>query len=65
MPKKCIICEKEATYKVKGSSDYYCVECAKENFSDVSFLQKVEEEAQQLKQVIKERMNGNSDTQEH
>ncbi len=56
MAKKCIICEKQAEYEVKGGSASYCEDCAKENFSDISFLIKVAEQAQKLKEVLKERM---------
>ncbi|MCK4589808.1 MAG: hypothetical protein KAT77_05150 [Nanoarchaeota archaeon] len=56
MAKKCMICENNAEYEVKGGSAFYCEECAKENFSDISFLIKVEEQAQKLKKVLKERM---------
>ena len=57
MVKKCIICSEEATHKIKDTSDYYCEECAKENFSDLDLLVTVEEEAQRLKQILKEKMN--------
>lgn len=43
MPKKCIICGAEAKYCIKGTSDYYCDECAEENFADITLLQKVED----------------------
>jgi len=43
MPKKCIICGAEAKFLIKGTSDYYCDECAEENFSDISLLQTVEQ----------------------
>ena len=43
MPKRCIICEKEAIYSIKGSSEYYCEECASEHFNDLSYLQKIDE----------------------
>tara|TARA_Y100000310_G_scaffold235614_1_gene238688 strand:- start:1380 stop:1625 length:246 start_codon:yes stop_codon:yes gene_type:complete len=57
MAKRCIICEeKEATYKIKETSDYYCQECAEENFSDLSVLIKVEEDAKYLKEFVKERI---------
>ncbi len=36
--KKCIICGKEAVYAIKGTTIYYCDECAKELFSDLSCL---------------------------
>ena len=56
MVKKCIICNEEATHKIKDTSDYYCEECAKENFSDLDLLISVEEEARKLKQVLKQKM---------
>ena len=66
MSKKCIMCEEQAEYKIKDGNEYYCSECAQEHFSDLSFLQKVEDEAQQLKEILKDKMNGNGeDTQEH
>lgn len=55
MPKKCIICEKSAIYSIKGTSDYYCEECAIDNFGDTSLLVKVEEQAKKLKKLIEER----------
>ena len=58
MVKKCIICESEAVYKIKDTPDYYCQECAEENFSDLDLLVKVEEEAQRLKEFLKEKMDG-------
>lgn len=58
MAKKCTICEKgEATHMIKDTNTYYCEECAKENFDDISCLQKVEEQAQKLKQIIEEKAN--------
>ena len=66
MSKKCMICGEGAVYKIKNGNEHYCPECAKEHFNDISFLQKVEEKAQQLKKVIKGRMNGSSeDAEEH
>ncbi len=56
MPKKCIICDEEAEFKIKDCNEYYCQECAKESFSDLSALQSMEEAAQLLKQVLKERL---------
>lgn len=55
MPKKCIICNKKATYRVKDTPDFYCEECAEENFAELSMLVNVEEEAQRLKEFIKQR----------
>ena len=56
MRKKCIICEKEAEYEVKGSNSHYCKECAKDYFGDISYLIRIEEEAQRLKKVIKDKL---------
>lgn len=53
MGKKCIICNAEAIYKIKDTSDYYCQDCAQENFADLTLLVKVEEEAQRLKEFLK------------
>jgi len=55
MGKKCIVCDAEASYKIKDTSDYYCQECAQENFADLSLLVKVEEEAQRLKALVEEK----------
>ena len=51
---KCTICGESAVYIIKSTTDYYCEECAVECFSDVSFLQKVEEKARELKELIKD-----------
>lgn len=59
MAKKCIICGKKALFKIKDSNEYYCEECAEENFSDLSLLQKVEEEVRAIKKIIGERVDGN------
>ncbi len=59
MAKKCIICNKEAEFKIKDSNEFYCEECANENFSDLSLLQKVEEEVRALKKVVLDKINGN------
>ncbi|HLC89244.1 MAG TPA: hypothetical protein VJG49_04375 [Candidatus Nanoarchaeia archaeon] len=56
MVKKCIICHEEAVYKIKDTLNYYCDECAKDNFSDLDLLITVEEEAQQLRQILKEKL---------
>tara|TARA_Y100000310_G_scaffold254429_1_gene261509 strand:+ start:149 stop:337 length:189 start_codon:yes stop_codon:yes gene_type:complete len=55
MAKKCIICDAEAVFLIKGSNESYCDGCAKENFSDLTLLQTVEEEAAKVKQIIKEK----------
>ncbi|MBW2992146.1 hypothetical protein KY345_02920 [Candidatus Woesearchaeota archaeon] len=56
MGKKCIICGEEAEFCIKGTSDYYCKECAEESFNDISMLKNVEEEAQRLDKYIKEKI---------
>jgi len=62
--KKCIICGEEAKFCIKGSSEYYCQECAEEHFADLSVLQKVEEEAKRLKKVIDDRIESSEDEEE-
>lgn len=56
MSKKCIICNDEAVYCIKDTSDYYCEECAEEHFGDITMLIKVEDEAQRLKEFVKDRL---------
>jgi len=58
MVKKCIICDGEARFRIKDSNEFYCEECAQENFADLSLLQKMEKEAKVLKGLIKEKING-------
>jgi len=55
MVKKCIICGEEAKYSIKGTSDVYCEECAKESFNDLSVLVSVEEQAKKIKELVEER----------
>lgn len=55
MVKKCIICNEEANYKIKGTSDYYCDDCAQENFSDIELLETIEEQAKIIKDLIKDK----------
>lgn len=59
MAKRCIICNKEAEFKIKDNNEFYCEECAEEHFADLSLLQKIEEEAQTLKKVVLDKVNGN------
>jgi hypothetical protein len=56
MNKKCIICGKQAKFVIKGTNDYYCEDCAKENFSDLSLLVSLEELAKEFKKHIVEKM---------
>ena len=57
MVKRCIVCEEKAEYKIKDNPDYYCAECAEENFADLKMLIKVEEEARLLKAALKEEIH--------
>lgn len=52
MPKKCVICGEEAKLKIKDNSDYYCDECAQENFGDITVLVRIDEEAKKLKAMV-------------
>ena len=64
MTKKCIICDNPAKYSIKNTSDFYCEECAKQQFSDLKFLVNVEETAKKIKQMISEKMEENSESVE-
>ncbi len=65
MPKKCILCEKEAEYCIKGSSETYCKECAVEQFQDVDYLQKIEEQSKKVVSLVGDAMEeGVSDDEE-
>ena len=65
MVKRCIICSEEATFKIKDTADFYCQVCAEENFADLSLLVNVEEEAQKLKELVKERLKLIPEEQSH
>lgn len=54
MPKKCTICGAEARFNIKDTSEYYCQDCAEEQFDDISALVKVEEQAKKIKKMIEE-----------
>ena len=56
MTKKCIVCNEVAEYKIKDTPDFYCHECATENFADLSLLLRLDEEAYKLNEAIKERL---------
>jgi len=62
MTKHCIICNDPATFKIKDTPDYYCQNCAEENFADLTVLVSVEEEAQKLKVYLKEKSAGGEDS---
>ncbi len=62
--KRCIICGEEAEYCIKCSNEYYCKECSQELFGDLSYLQKLEEDAQKLKEYLKEKVKKNEKNSE-
>jgi hypothetical protein len=39
--KKCVMCEEEAVFSIKGTSDFYCKCCAEEGFSSLDLLEKL------------------------
>ncbi len=49
-----MVCDDAATFAIKDSSNYYCTDCAKDNFSDLAMLIKVEEIAKNLKDKLDE-----------
>jgi len=51
-----MICGKKAEFTIKNSSEAYCAECAEEHFSDISYLQKIEEEAKKLQTFVAEQI---------
>jgi hypothetical protein len=55
MPKKCVICGGDPQYVIKDTSDAYCQECAIDCFNDTSLLLSVEEQAKNLKELLKEK----------
>ncbi len=52
MAKKCILCNSAAEYFIKGTANGYCKDCAEDNFSDLGCLQKAEEAAIKVKEII-------------
>ncbi|MBI2147926.1 hypothetical protein HYU19_05680 [Candidatus Woesearchaeota archaeon] len=55
MAKTCIICDKNASFCVKGSSDlFYCHDCATDQFGDVTYLITVEEQAKQVMKAMED-----------
>ena len=56
MVKKCIICNGDATLFIKGTSEFYCENCAKENFDDLSYLEKLDSDKKK-KEMIEKAIN--------
>ena len=44
MKKKCTVCSEEASYNIKDTSEFYCLECAEENFGDLDLLIKLDDQ---------------------
>ncbi|UCH12658.1 MAG: hypothetical protein JSW18_01550 [Candidatus Omnitrophota bacterium] len=65
MPKKCILCDKEAEYSIKGCSESYCKQCAIEQFHDVDYLQRIQEESKKIVALVDDALEeGISDDEE-
>ena len=52
MSKKCILCDDEAEFAVKGTNNFYCRDCASEQFGDLGLLQKISEERKVSKELV-------------
>lgn len=50
MNKKCIFCEDKAQYAIKNTKDYYCTDCASEQFGDLSYLISIDKTLKQQKE---------------
>ena len=53
MNKKCTICQKPAEYFIKGTEDGYCKDCALDYFADLSYLEKAEQQARNLRSHLR------------
>lgn len=60
MRKKCVVCDAPAQYRIKDTSEFYCKDCAEEHFADLQLLVTLEEEAQRLKEYIREKYEANN-----
>ncbi len=56
MGSRCIICKGEAVFAIKGTSDKYCSQCAAENFSDLELLQRLDEQAKIVQEMVETRL---------
>jgi hypothetical protein len=54
MTKRCIICNEEAKFHIKDTSDFYCQSCAEENFADLNVLIRVGEDVPKQKEKLPE-----------
>ena len=62
MSKKCMICGSDAAFHIKDSSEYYCEDCAQENFSDLQLLEPLHSQAQKIKEMIEQRAKDDQPT---
>jgi hypothetical protein len=53
---KCNICDAEAEYQIKDTTNFYCKECAIDFFNDLNLLVKVEKEVKKLKDFIESKI---------
>ena len=62
---RCMICDEDkAHFMIKETTDYYCKECAEEQFADLSYLVKIEEQAKHFKKLVDKKTGGNLDSGE-
>ena len=52
MAKKCIICQDPAAFAIKATNDYYCKECAENQFEDVTFLISIEDINKPVEDIV-------------
>jgi hypothetical protein len=55
--KKCLVCDEEAQFAIKETKDFYCKECAEEQFGDVSYLVTIEDNENKEEPVYSEKVN--------
>ncbi|MBI2136662.1 hypothetical protein HYU06_06340 [Candidatus Woesearchaeota archaeon] len=51
MGRKCIMCDGEPEFLIKGTNDLYCKGCAEESFADLSYLEKISEQKSSIEDV--------------
>ena len=53
MAKKCIVCDSKAKFFIKDNpNDCYCEDCANDQFEDLSYLEKIEENPKNARDII-------------
>ncbi len=62
MGKRCVVCDGEAEFLIKGTSDLYCKGCGEDSFADISYLEKIKEQQidvdlpEEVDQLIEEKL---------